>query len=519
MPIPNTVNDSVAYAPRNIYATENVLVDIDDDNRLDIYGDVYLNGQKFNSSPVIDVRAYGAKGDNITDDTAAIQSAINAAAASSGGIVLFPEPSNTYKVTSTLTVPADGIKLQGPGRGVRCIDYTGTGTAIRFGSAATYVFRVEMDGVRLTNLSGSAAIGLELYVKESFFNNVLLNIGFTEAGIKLCDTSPSNGCWSNRFMNCMVYNGAGDGLVSLRGTNSNLFVGCHFTTNAGDNVFIPYTNGTEFIGCQFENAGSGYEIHVSDRSGLYPGAAAVGLVIEACYFETKPATAGARALMMDGTSATRFSFNHCKVYGMSIATYAVEGKPLPGGSVWGEVSDCTILGVVTAAVGATTNLARIYVSGRVPFSGSFNAGSALPMLDNAGLGRGCSWNQSDQEILLTGKLHVTGVLLVDGNTTPRVATIGTSATPAITVSSTDLFVITALATAITSVTVINTPSNGQILRVAITDNGTARALAWGASFEPSGTIPLPTTTVINTRLDVTFIYNSVTLKWRCIGVA
>jgi hypothetical protein len=85
MPIPDTVNDQVAYAPRNIYATQNVLVDIDDDNRLDIYGDVYLNGSKIGGNNYVDIRQYGAKGDGIADDTAAIQTALNV-----GGTVYIP---------------------------------------------------------------------------------------------------------------------------------------------------------------------------------------------------------------------------------------------------------------------------------------------------------------------------------------------------------------------------------------------------------------------------------------------
>lgn len=53
---------------------------------------------------------------------------------------------------------------------------------------------------------------------------------------------------------------------------------------------------------------------------------------------------------------------------------------------------------------------------------------------------------------------------------------------------------------------------------SITDNGTARALALGASFEAS-TVAIPTTTVISTRLDMLCIWNSATSKWRVVAVA
>jgi hypothetical protein len=53
---------------------------------------------------------YGATGNGTTDDTAAIQSALNAAGANGGGIVYLP--AGLYKLTATLTVPG-GVELRG----------------------------------------------------------------------------------------------------------------------------------------------------------------------------------------------------------------------------------------------------------------------------------------------------------------------------------------------------------------------------------------------------------------------
>ena len=64
------------------------------------------------------VRDYGATGDGIADDTAAIQATIDAAAPH-GGTVFFPV--GVYRVTATLTVTTTsrppGITLQGAGTG------------------------------------------------------------------------------------------------------------------------------------------------------------------------------------------------------------------------------------------------------------------------------------------------------------------------------------------------------------------------------------------------------------------
>lgn len=54
--------------------------------------------------------------------------------------------------------------------------------------------------------------------------------------------------------------------------------------------------------------------------------------------------------------------------------------------------------------------------------------------------------------------------------------------------------------------------------IQITDNGTARALTFGASFA-STTVALPTTTVISTMLRIGFQRNNANTVWDCIAVA
>lgn len=101
----------------------------------------------------------------------------------------------------------------------------------------------------------------------------------------------------------------------------------------------------------------------------------------------------------------------------------------------------------------------------------------------------------------------------------RWATITSSATPTINTDEVDFFSITAQAVDITSFTtnLKGGATENQTLWIAIT--GTAsRAITWGASFEAS-TIALPTTTSGTNRLDVGFVWNSATSKWRCVATA
>jgi hypothetical protein len=109
--------------------------------------------------------------------------------------------------------------------------------------------------------------------------------------------------------------------------------------------------------------------------------------------------------------------------------------------------------------------------------------------------------------------------LTNKRVTPRVLTDTSSATPAINTDSVDQYGLTAQAVNITSFTtnLTGTPTNGQKLWIYIVGTG-ARTIAWGASFEAS-TVALPTTTVSTNRLDVGFVWNAVTSKWRCVAVA
>jgi hypothetical protein len=103
---------------------------------------------------------------------------------------------------------------------------------------------------------------------------------------------------------------------------------------------------------------------------------------------------------------------------------------------------------------------------------------------------------------------------------PRVTAITSSATPTFNTDDCEFLDITALATAVTSMTsgMTGTPARGQRLMVSFKDDGTTRAITWGASFEAKG-VALPTTTVASKVLTVGFIWSTVTSKWGCIASA
>lgn len=117
--------------------------------------------------------------------------------------------------------------------------------------------------------------------------------------------------------------------------------------------------------------------------------------------------------------------------------------------------------------------------------------------------------------LLTGV--TAGAYMKEARVTPRTTTEASSATPTINTDNTDIHTITALAAAITSMTtnLSGTPVNGQKLIIRIKDNGTARAITWGASFASRGAT-LPTTTVLGKYQYNGFLWNSTTSTWDCV---
>lgn len=104
--------------------------------------------------------------------------------------------------------------------------------------------------------------------------------------------------------------------------------------------------------------------------------------------------------------------------------------------------------------------------------------------------------------------------------TKRINSTASSATPSINTDTTDIFKITALATPVTSMTtnLSGTPVDEDRLTIKITDNGTAQALAWGASFANSGVAALPSTTVVSKHHRVHLVWDGDVSKWICMAV-
>jgi hypothetical protein len=211
------------------------------------------------------VLQYGAKGDGTTDDTSAIQAAINALT-SSGGTVFFP--ALTFLISSSLTIPANNISLVGAGwSSIIRLKNSSNVYAILFsngtaGVTGGKIADLQIDGNCQNQTAGGCidANGAYLYL----FDHVWC-INPYESGLHL-HSGPGGGFgYQNVIRGCQFTNGylsagVGRGLW-INNTDECHIEQCHFQDNGGatgDNVHVRDENGlSDYIGCDFVGNGHG----------------------------------------------------------------------------------------------------------------------------------------------------------------------------------------------------------------------------------------------------------------------
>jgi hypothetical protein len=237
---------------------------------------------------------------------------------------------------------------------------------------------------------------------------------------------------------------------------------------------------------------------------------------------------------LTGTAGKTLTFNNSITLAGTDATtmtFPTTSKTLAAndGSNWTLASQAIGDLAVASSTTAYARLAAVAV-GQVLVSagtGTAPAYSANPQVTTIELGAATDTTLSR---VSAGVIAVEGVTvptisstntLTNKRVTRRLTTVsGPGATPSTNTDNMDIANFTALAAAITSMTtnLTGTPVDGDLIEFRFTDNGTARAITWGASFAAT-TVALPTTTVISTMLRALFEWNSTAAVWQCIATA
>jgi Pectate lyase superfamily protein len=213
--------------------------------------------------------AGGAKGDNSTDDTAAIQAALNAANSAGGGRVYLP--AGTYKLT-TVTV-YNNTALIGDGPQASVLSCTGTPTAVVITdtSATGCVFRDFQ--INVNQVNGSVSHGLDLVsasgkpVTLHRVDNVFVYYAGKD-GIHL-----GAAVIESHVSNCFTY-GCNHGFGTEVSATDNKFTSCSAAQSTSDGFYI-MGNTTHFLGCKsyYSGAISGADLtktaNWNDASGFH----------------------------------------------------------------------------------------------------------------------------------------------------------------------------------------------------------------------------------------------------------
>lgn len=180
---------------------------------------------------------YNAVGDDATDDTAAIQAAINA----TGRVWI---PAGTYRFTA-LTLPVNTV-LQGVNRKLSFLKYMGTGTAV--GMSESSVSRCEVRD--LTVSAGVAGSGTGISFHNSSFNHVdmVLVEGFN-IGILLNDGTGGTFSARNSLTRSEV-NTCKTGIKARDGTNANSIENVRVWNcfNAGSGIGVDLQDADAILG-------------------------------------------------------------------------------------------------------------------------------------------------------------------------------------------------------------------------------------------------------------------------------
>jgi hypothetical protein len=181
-------------------------------------GTVSITGTLESSGGVLDVRAFGAKGDGVTDDTAAFRNALAAASAAGGGVVMVPE--GTYNFT-WFNVQSN-VTLQGVGRGATLLYRTALGEIAPSGQSRLFGIRLTGDYAVVRDLSVRGIWNPADPTTQTFDFNIAVmgdgvsrtlvenvetynaHIGYNVGGI-IADVSNYSGQNHNRVVNCYAH--------------------------------------------------------------------------------------------------------------------------------------------------------------------------------------------------------------------------------------------------------------------------------------------------------------------------
>lgn len=206
---------------------------------------------------VVTPQQFGAVADGTTDDTTAIQNALDSL--TSGGKIYFP--SGTYLISSALTFSVDGITLEGEDEDSTIIYQTSTSDNH---IDVTDVSYINISKLTFTGMGINSAGGGGL----SFNRSNQSNVGYLHISDVTIKQIASNGIYVNtailsNFERINVRQVAGHGFYLVNGSTSCVFTACYAITCVKAGFNFSGLNYSVISGCAAEVCGIGYYLHKS----------------------------------------------------------------------------------------------------------------------------------------------------------------------------------------------------------------------------------------------------------------
>ena len=221
------------------------------------------------------VKSYGAIGNGIADDTAAIQAAIDAAASTSGRVFI---PAGYFIIKETINLPLQ-TSIVGHGHYTSILQAWGDfqGAMIKVTdtnyTGETYIHNIGLFG------DNKAHTGIEYnHTGNSYLNPVRIQ-DCIDYGMLL-----NYGVWGIHAENVNVGN-CGNGLyatIANGQVNHNIFNKCKFLNSVGAGAKLNGGIVNRFMNCDFSYNGSGGV----EEAGVLQIGGGQGLEVSGCYFET-----------------------------------------------------------------------------------------------------------------------------------------------------------------------------------------------------------------------------------------
>ena len=188
----------------------------------------------------VNIKDYGAIGDGVTDDTAAIQAALTSLSSSGGSVFI---PSGTYLVSSNLEVYSN-TTIFGKGKS-SIVKTTASHAFLVEGTLGSEKTNVAIQDLKLLKTPASGALAQFRFANYCFVSNV----DFDGAGITCSGTKYT------KISDCNFFNGQCINITSNDATSSGTWSesieisGCYVAAYAGQGIDVYYAKNITFSDC------------------------------------------------------------------------------------------------------------------------------------------------------------------------------------------------------------------------------------------------------------------------------